>query len=125
MLLRDSSRWGQTVTVLLTGSLGGPPGQRGEDVSLHASYNGEAEAQAVGDPEQHLSPLPSQGLAPQGVVDKHLHLGPAQAPPGHLILHQDPQGKGRLWGDTGSETQEVRLFVYCNDKVILNLCLYG
>lgn len=83
--------------LVLTGSFVGPPGQRGGNVALHAGYDGEAEARAVGHSQKDLSCLPSQGGAAQAVVNIHLHGRPAQWPTCHHVLHHNLQGKGGLW----------------------------
>lgn len=60
-------------TAVLTGHLGGLPGQLLVDVALHASHDAEGLAQGVGHMEQHFTIVLGQGTRCLRAVDKHLH----------------------------------------------------
>lgn len=83
--------------VLLTGSLGGAPGQRAGDVALHVPQQSQTETWTVRHPEQDLASRSRLGRARQTVVHVDVHRGARQRLAGHHVPHQDLQGELGLW----------------------------
>lgn len=111
--------------MLLTGPLGGAPGQRAGDVALLVPQQSQTQAWTVCDPEQNLTSVPCSGRAPQGVVHVNIHRSARQCLAGHQVPHQDLQGKLGRWGENGRKFEAFYVFICgstCGPACVLSVC---